>query len=76
MNKDIKPEVLAPAGSTESIYAAVRCGADLVIELPFISGVNNSNYFCANAVKILNEFQIDENRIWECDAYECISVFY
>lgn len=23
-----KPEVLAPAGSTESIYAAVRCGAD------------------------------------------------
>ena len=28
MNKDIKPEVLAPAGSTESIYAAVRCGAD------------------------------------------------
>ena len=23
-----KPEVLAPAGSLESIYAAVRCGAD------------------------------------------------
>ncbi len=25
-----KPELLAPAGSTESIYAAVRCGADAV----------------------------------------------
>ncbi len=25
-----KPEILAPAGSTESIYSAVRCGADAV----------------------------------------------
>ena len=25
-----KPELLAPAGSMESIYAAVRCGADAV----------------------------------------------
>lgn len=33
---------------------------DLVIELPFISGVNNSNYFCANAVKILNEFHVTD----------------
>lgn len=28
MNKQNEPEVLAPAGSLESIYAAVRCGAD------------------------------------------------
>ena len=28
MNKTGKPEVLAPAGSLESVYAAVRCGAD------------------------------------------------
>lgn len=28
MNKTYKPEVLAPAGSLESVYAAVRCGAD------------------------------------------------
>ena len=28
MNKHMKPEVLAPAGSLESVYAAVRCGAD------------------------------------------------
>lgn len=28
MKKNSKPEVLAPAGGTESIYAAVRCGAD------------------------------------------------
>ena len=28
MKENNKPEVLAPAGGTESIYAAVRCGAD------------------------------------------------
>ena len=28
MNRPNKPEVLAPAGSLESVYAAVRCGAD------------------------------------------------
>ena len=33
---------------------------DLVVELPFISGVNNSNYFCANAIKILNEFNVTD----------------
>ena len=33
---------------------------DLVVELPFISGVNNSNYFCENAVKILNEFKVTD----------------
>ena len=25
-----RPEILAPAGSMESLYAAVRCGADAV----------------------------------------------
>ena len=33
---------------------------DLVVELPFISGVNNSNYFCANAIKILNDFKVTD----------------
>ena len=33
---------------------------DLVLELPFISGVNNSNYFCDNAVKILNDFKVTD----------------
>lgn len=33
---------------------------DLVLELPFISGVNNSNYFCENAVKILNDFNVTD----------------
>ena len=33
---------------------------DLVVELPFISGVNNSNYFCEIAVKILNEFKVTD----------------
>ena len=28
MKENNKPEVLAPAGGTESIYAAVRCGTD------------------------------------------------
>lgn len=28
MGNSNKPEILAPAGSTESVYAAVRCGAD------------------------------------------------
>jgi len=33
---------------------------DLVVELPFISVVNNSNYFCKNAVDILNEFNVTD----------------
>ena len=30
MNKSLNPEILAPAGSMESLTAAVRCGADAV----------------------------------------------
>ena len=33
---------------------------DLVVELPFISGVNNSKYFCTNAVNILNDFKVTD----------------
>lgn len=33
---------------------------DLVIELPFVSGVNNSDYFCANCVNILNDFNVTD----------------
>lgn len=33
---------------------------DIVLELPFISGVNSSDYFCTNAVKILNEFNVTD----------------
>ncbi|MGN0643108.1 MAG: DUF3656 domain-containing protein [Huintestinicola sp.] len=51
MGKDmqIKKEILAPAGSMESIYAAVRCGADAV----YVGGKNFSAR--ANAVNFSDE---------------------
>ena len=33
---------------------------DLVLELPFISGTNNSDYFCSNSVNILKQFGITD----------------
>ena len=33
---------------------------DLVLELPTVSGVNNSDYFCLNAVNILKQFKITD----------------
>lgn len=33
---------------------------DLVVELPFISGVNNCDYFCSNSINILNDFGITD----------------
>lgn len=33
---------------------------DLVVELPFISCVNNSDYFCDNSVKILQSFNVTD----------------
>ncbi len=49
MNNRSKPEILAPAGSMESIYAAVRCGADGV----YVGGKNFSAR--ANAVNFSAE---------------------
>lgn len=34
--------------------AAVKCGIDLVIELPFVYACNNAEYFAKGAIKILN----------------------
>lgn len=33
---------------------------DLVVELPFISGVNNRDYFCNNSIEILKKFNITD----------------
>lgn len=33
-------------------------GIDIVLELPFISGVQSADYFCFNAINILNSFNI------------------
>lgn len=33
---------------------------DLVLELPFISGVNSSDYFTKNAIDILNDFKVTD----------------
>ncbi|MBQ8568228.1 MAG: U32 family peptidase [Oscillospiraceae bacterium] len=49
MNNNISPELLAPAGSIESIYAACACGADAV----YIGGQNFSAR--ANAVNFSDE---------------------
>lgn len=49
MNFVKKPELLAPAGSMESIYAAVRCGADAV----YVGGSKFSAR--ANAVNFTDE---------------------
>lgn len=34
---------------------AVRCGVDLVLELPFVYACNNAEYFAKGAVRILNQ---------------------
>lgn len=36
----------------------LEAGIDLILELPFISAVQSSDYFCYNAIKILNSFNI------------------
>ena len=33
---------------------------DIVLELPFISGVNRSDFFCTNAINILNKFNVTD----------------
>ncbi len=43
---------------------------NLVLELPFISGVNNSDYFCTNAVNILKDFNVTDI----CFGAECDSI--
>lgn len=39
---------------------ALDYGIDIVLELPYLSTVNSSDYFCFNAIKILNEFGITD----------------
>lgn len=38
----------------------LKNNVDIVIELPFISGVNNSDYFCTNCVNILKDFNVTD----------------
>lgn len=38
----------------------LKNNVDLVVELPFISGVNNSDYFCTNCVNILKDFNVTD----------------
>jgi len=44
----------------EKTKIVLNYGIDIFVELPFISGVANADYFCYNAIAILNMLQITD----------------
>ena len=65
-----KPELLAPAGSMESIYAAVRCGADAV----YVGGAKfsaraNATNFTDDELEVARNFVINSYRSYKDSPY-------
>jgi len=50
---------MAIADKWERAEAAVRCGADLVVELPAVFACNSAPYFAEGAVEILENLDVD-----------------
>lgn len=42
------------------VKSAIKCGADIVLELPFLYATASAEYFAENAVKILSSFGCDK----------------